>query len=994
MHPPPDLTELPIIRVSLAAVTIQTNPCRVTIVSLLLLAISAQVGCHRQYYRRQASNEAHCLIDEKSGHVSRPPIAPLRIDIDPRSRMFNPFDPDFQPMPLDDPSSHRYMQCVDGRRGYPMWKAAGITNAVENPEWYHYLPLNEDGVLVLDADTSVRIALMHSPDYQRQLEQLFLSALDVSSERFRFDTQFFGGASTVLTADGPNRTGLGNSSTTLAVGPFSSGRRPLALQRSFATGGDLVVGVANSIVWELSGPNSQSATTVLDFALLQPLLRNAGRDKVLERLTLSERRLLSNVRAFERYRRSFYLSVVTGRNVESQVQRSGGVFGVGLGGFTGLGSGFSGLGGGGGGAGGGGGVPQAGGFIGLLQDQLQIRNLEENNARLRENLVILEDSLVELLTTIPDDPEEIIRQRLQVAQARSALLNAQSQLISRQADYQGSIDTFLGTLGLPPYICTVVEDPILERFELIDRLLRSRREQLIEVRNQVGAINIALLGTATTKVEEVTGLPQSQLVWSSEVADRIAKLRAEVQPLAEFNKKLIDDDLPRIAKDLEQFADSLPERREQNSELLEMYRREQQMICSLLNVTEIDESIFDVQRLDELITELQQDYAELETRLAAHQTTIETLDQTLQQYIERGPGTDDPLAIASDLRVNVVLASQDLLAEISDDVLSLQLIQARARTESVLLPKVSIEPATALEIARRNRRDWANARASLVDSWRLIEFNADDLESSLDVVFSGDVQNVGNNPADLRTSTGRLRVGLQWDAPITRLQERNTYRQSLIDYEQAKRSYYSFEDDVWQLIRGEVRQLQANRLNFEIGRQSVRIAATQLELNEDIRSLRDARGLSSGPTAARDTVQALNDLLNSQNQLLNIFVNYEVVRRSLDLDLGTMQLTSEGLWIDPGPISPESLLALEGTRVAGMIDCGGNCCLPLEQLPSEPIFGSAGEMLNAAELQQLTSEIRLDDPDLRLSNPSSSPSTSPNPGELQGTFREDTSGNL
>ena len=90
-----------------------------------------------------------------------------------------------------------------------------------------------------------------------------------------------------------------------------------------------------------------SATTVLDFTLLQPLLRGAGRDRVMERLTLSERNLLANVRSFERYRRSFYLNVTTGRNIESTVRRSGGVFGVGLGGFTGLGGGFAGLGGGG-----------------------------------------------------------------------------------------------------------------------------------------------------------------------------------------------------------------------------------------------------------------------------------------------------------------------------------------------------------------------------------------------------------------------------------------------------------------------------------------------------------------------------------------------------------------------------------------------------------------------------------------------------------------------
>jgi len=169
------------------------------------------------------------------------------------------------------------------------------------------------------------------------------------------------------------------------------------------------------------------------------------------------------------------------------------------------------------------------------------------------------------------------------------------------------------------------------------------------------------------------------------------------------------------------------------------------------------------------------------------------------------------------------------------------------------------------------------------------------------------MQNATDNPFDIRPSTGRLRVGLQWDAPLTRLQERNTYRQSLIEFNQARRSYYQFEDGIWQLLRGQIRQLRTNQFNFELGRQAVRIAAGQIALNEDIRQLREARGLASGPTAARDTISALNDLLNAQNSLLNVWVNYEVVRRSLDLDLGTMELTAEGLWIDPGELRPETV---------------------------------------------------------------------------------------
>ncbi|QDV64354.1 hypothetical protein Mal65_35080 [Crateriforma conspicua] len=914
----------------------------------LIQTIVPTAGCHRQFYRKQADQEVSELIREKACTVARPPETRLGILPDRRSRMFNPFDPDFQPAPLDDPASNKYMQCVDGRRGYPMWDAAGQTNITESPDWWQFLPLDENGVLVLNADTAVQLALLHSPDYQQQLEQLYLSALDVSSERFRFDTQFFGGARTFLTADGRRRNGGSDSSTRLEVGPYSTGRRNLALQRSFATGGELVAGVANSIVWELSGPNAQSASTVLDFSLIQPLLRNAGRDRVLERLTLSERRLLSNVRAFERYRRSFYLNITVGRSTESNVQRSGGVFGVGLSGFTGLGGGFAGLTGGGGGAAGFGGVPQAGGLLGLLQDQLQIQNLEENIARLSENLLVLENTLVELLTTIPDDAEAIVRQRLQVAQARSALLSSQSQLVQQKVGYQTSLDRFLVQLGLPPYICVRIDDPILKRFELIDRELRGRREQLVDVRTNVGALNVSLLETAKPVINEETGLPESTIEWTPKVADFLRDLKQQIDPLADFRETLLEDDLPRVKEDLAQFIETLPDRRSQNESLYDLYEQEKAQICTLLNIKEIDESIFEIEELDELSDELADRFTALQERLESYGERIQALDESIEDLLaNQGAGDESDLAVR--LRDEIILESQDLLAELGDDVLAVQLIQARARVESVLLPEIEIDPAEAFQIARVNRRDWANARASLVDSWRLIEFNADDLESSLDVVFSGDVQNVGNNPFALRGDTGRLRVGLQWDAPITRLQERNTYRQSLIEFDRAKRSYYQYEDGIWSLMRSTVRQLQQNRLNFELGRQAVRIAAAQIELNEDIRLLRDARGLNSGPTAAQDTIRALDALLASQNQLLNIYVNYEVVRRGLYFDLGVMDLTPDGLWMDPGELDAEYLLTLPGTKNPNLCGCcEDECCIPIRRQPLGPNYGYAyGAMLES-----------------------------------------------
>ena len=55
-----------------------------------------------------------------------------------------------------------------------------------------------------------------------------------------------------------------------------------------------------------------------------------------------------------------------------------------------------------------------------------------------------------------------------------------------------------------------------------------------------------------------------------------------------------------------------------------------------------------------------------------------------------------------------------------------------------------------------------------------------------------------------------------------------------------------------------------------------------------------------------------------------------------------MELTPEGLWIDPGVISPEALVGLPGTMSDGMIECGCNDCgIRYNPLPPEPIFSDA-----------------------------------------------------
>ncbi len=214
-------------------------------------------------------------------------------------------------------------------------------------------------------------------------------------------------------------------------------------------------------------------------------------------------------------------------------------------------------------------------------------------------------------------------------------------------------------------------------------------------------------------------------------------------------------------------------------------------------------------------------------------------------------------------------------------------------------------------MAGDQRLDWMNARAALVDSWRLIEFNANDLESNLDIVFEGDLRNRGDNPFRLSDDAGRLRAGIAFDAPLSRLAERNLYRQSLIEYAQARRDYYTFVDRVQQSLRDTLRNIDLNQLNFEMRRAAVQLAISQVELARLQLEEPPRPGVEVAGTDNRvqNLVNALSELLNSQNDFLSVWVTHDVLRLSLQFQMGTMQLDPRGLWIDPA--SPRRLPAGE-----------------------------------------------------------------------------------
>ena len=149
---------------------------------------------------------------------------------------------------------------------------------------------------------------------------------------------------------------------------------------------------------------------------------------------------------------------------------------------------------------------------------------------------------------------------------------------------------------------------------------------------------------------------------------------------------------------------------------------------------------------------------------------------------------------------------------------------------------------------------------------------------------------------------GGCKSGAQFDAPLERVAERNNYRQALIEYQRARRDYYTFIDRVSQALRANLRSVDLNQANFELRRAAIRVAIDQVEITRLRLRQPPQPGVVStfSPTTARDLVSALADLQSVQNDFMSVWVNNEVERLNLDFNMGTMELDPQGLWIDPG----------------------------------------------------------------------------------------------
>lgn len=827
-----------------------------------------QLGCSRTFYRKQADHEALYILKEK-GNDDRWSMEDFSIEINKKSRMFSVDDPDHPAMPPDDEAANIFMESVDGMEGYDGWEKDGQLEHFENPEWRQHLPLAEDGKLYINGQDAVRLALLHSTAYQRQLETMYMSALDVSAERFEFDTQFYGGYGSDYRSRGAAVAGSARSDLTLST-------RNIQMRQKYAKGTSLVANFANSLMWQFSGPDTHSTTSLIDINIVQPLLRQGGKDKVLERLTRTERQMLYKIRDFQRYRKGFYLDILTGNSGVQSASRIGGLFGgSGLSGFTGVGSGgFGGLGGGGGT---GGGIPRsAGGYLGLLQNLQQLNNQRANITALESSLRLFESYFEAGFTDFN-----------QVQQTRASFYQAVSDLMQAESSFNASRDTFTSEIGLPPDVQIVITGDELNDFNLIDPYMQGLQNEILIIQNRVGNLIVGM-----------NIPPQSASTpWTGDIENALISLREEATKMLALHQQISSTGLETGKSDIDKMASIIPTRKAFVSQVKVSLEED-----NLVSDTALQTDLLESDYLDDLPKLLRNDVKDVTDRLMAVQPAYANLGKAIDDLLADGKGLPED-ELLKQLETSVISVMPELLIKISNDALELSLVQTSARAESITLIPIDLSVEQAFETASKNRLDWMNQRAGIMDQWRLISYNADNLESDLDIVLYGGLGNTGDNPLKFRDTAGTLKAGIEWDAPITRLRERNTYRQSLIEYEQAKRGYYNYENGQFLALKTALRNIQMQKINFEVQRKQLQVAARGvLFVRTRLQEPPGETGTRLSPTVARDLIQQLQGLQRAQDNILRVWVGYEIARGQLDLALGTMQIDDEGMWIDPGPI--------------------------------------------------------------------------------------------
>ena len=149
----------------------------------------------------------------------------------------------------------------------------------------------------LDVVDALAIAAENSESVQQQKESLYLSALNLAEEQWRFGYRYDLGASGNVSGD------VGGDLVSTNSGLSGS------VTKILGSGATILGSIGSDLFRFVSTGDGWDAVSNIGLSITQPLLRGSGALVTLEPLRQTERNLIYDVRSYERFRRTFAVQV-------------------------------------------------------------------------------------------------------------------------------------------------------------------------------------------------------------------------------------------------------------------------------------------------------------------------------------------------------------------------------------------------------------------------------------------------------------------------------------------------------------------------------------------------------------------------------------------------------------------------------------------------------------------------------------------------------------
>lgn len=194
----------------------------------------------------------------------------------------------------------------------------------------------------------------------------------------------------------------------------------------------------------------------------------------------------------------------------------------------------------------------------------------------------------------------------------------------------------------------------------------------------------------------------------------------------------------------------------------------------------------------------------------------------------------------------------------------------------------------AIHLALNTRPDVLVERARLRDAERDVELAADDFlpKLDLDVGVSATSMDGSRDAQKVRFDHHQRYARLNFEYNLDQTDNRDAYRNAVIDAARARRDWQEFYDQVQLDVRQSFRELVRNRQTYELQLRNVQIARR--------RRILASQQQKEGQASARDVLEAEESLRNAQNGLTNALISYTTTRLDFLATLGMLQVETEG----------------------------------------------------------------------------------------------------